>query len=109
MSHTECIGRNGSVNIRKILFMPFGPSVDLTKSPNAIAPTKDDKRAFSPLSSVACACQLWHDIVSPLVASCDCQHRLQQVSASCKNSRRLPRYSYCQSQRLDPCKLKMRV
>ena len=31
----------------------FGPSVDLTKSPRAIAPTNEDSRAFSPRSSDA--------------------------------------------------------
>ena len=31
----------------------LGPSVDFTKSPRAMAPTNDDRRAFSPLSSVA--------------------------------------------------------
>lgn len=41
------------VHPRKILFMPLGPRVDLTKSPKAMAPTKDERRAFSPLSSVA--------------------------------------------------------
>lgn len=37
----------------RILFMPFGPSVLLTRSPSAKAPTKEDSRAFSALSSVA--------------------------------------------------------
>ena len=32
--------------------MPFGPTVDLTRS-GAIAPTKDARRACSPFSSVA--------------------------------------------------------
>ena len=31
----------------------LGPSVDLTRSPSAIAPMKLDNRAFSPRSSVA--------------------------------------------------------
>ncbi|SGY54951.1 BQ5605_C006g03937 [Microbotryum silenes-dioicae] len=29
----------------KILFMPLGPRVDLTRSPRARAPTKDERRA----------------------------------------------------------------
>ena len=32
--------------------MPLGPSVLLTRSPTAMAPTKADRRAFSPFSSV---------------------------------------------------------
>jgi len=32
--------------------MPFGPRVLLTRSPTAIAPTKAERRAFSPFSSV---------------------------------------------------------
>lgn len=32
----------------RILFMPLGPSVDLTRSPSASAPTKDERRACSP-------------------------------------------------------------
>ena len=36
----------------RILSMPFGPSVLFTKSPTAIAPTKAERRAFSPFSSV---------------------------------------------------------
>ena len=39
----------------KILFIPFGPSVDLTRSPRARAPTKEERRAFSAFSSVAYA------------------------------------------------------
>ncbi len=31
----------------------LGPSVDLTRSPSAMAPTNDERRAFSPRSSVA--------------------------------------------------------
>ena len=38
----------------RILFIPLGPSVDLTRSPRASAPTKEERRAFSALSSVAC-------------------------------------------------------
>ncbi|KAH3684635.1 hypothetical protein WICPIJ_004391 [Wickerhamomyces pijperi] len=34
------------------LSIPFGPRVDLTKSPTAMAPTKAERRAFSALSSV---------------------------------------------------------
>lgn len=37
----------------KILFMPLGPNVDLTRSPSASAPTKDERRAVSAFSSVA--------------------------------------------------------
>lgn len=29
----------------KILFIPFGPRVDLTRSPSASAPTKEERRA----------------------------------------------------------------
>ena len=29
----------------RILFIPFGPKVDLTRSPSARAPTKDERRA----------------------------------------------------------------
>lgn len=36
----------------RILSMPFGPNVLLTKSPTAMAPTKAESRAFSPFSSV---------------------------------------------------------
>jgi hypothetical protein len=50
-SHTP--SRDAPLHSRKILFIPFGPSVDFTKSPSAIAPTNDDSLAFSPLSSVA--------------------------------------------------------
>ena len=35
-----------------ILSIPFGPSVLFTRSPTAMAPTKADRRAFSPFSSV---------------------------------------------------------
>jgi hypothetical protein len=38
--------------------MPFGPSVLLTKSPTAMAPTKDDRRAFSPFSSVTSSAKI---------------------------------------------------
>ena len=37
----------------RILFIPLGPRVDLTRSPRASAPTKDARRAFSAFSSVA--------------------------------------------------------
>jgi hypothetical protein len=37
----------------RILFMPLGPSVDLTRSPMAMAPTNEVRRAFSAFSSVA--------------------------------------------------------
>ena len=43
----------------KILSMPFGPSVLLTKSPTAIAPTKALRRAFSPFSSVVPSSKIW--------------------------------------------------
>lgn len=36
----------------RILSMPLGPSVLFTRSPTAMAPTKADRRAFSPFSSV---------------------------------------------------------
>lgn len=36
--------------------MPLGPSVDLTRSPSASAPTNEERRAFSAFSSVAYAC-----------------------------------------------------
>ena len=49
--------------------IPFGPYVDLTKSPTAMAPTKADfdseqlykhtRRAFSALSSVAFSWKIW--------------------------------------------------
>jgi hypothetical protein len=35
--------------------MPFGPRVDFTRSPNARAPTNEERRAFSAFSSVACS------------------------------------------------------
>ena len=37
----------------RILSIPFGPNVVLTKSPIAIAPTNDDRRAVSALSCSA--------------------------------------------------------
>ena len=37
----------------RILSIPFGPSVDLTRSLIAIAPTKEARRACSPFSSLA--------------------------------------------------------
>lgn len=37
----------------KILFMPLGPNVLLTRSPMAMAPTKEDSLAFSDFSIVA--------------------------------------------------------
>lgn len=40
---------------RRILSMPFGPKVDLTRSPMAIAPMKEERRADSALSSSASA------------------------------------------------------
>lgn len=39
--------------------MPFGPSVLLTRSPTAIAPTKEDSRAFSERSSLASTLNIW--------------------------------------------------
>ena len=43
----------------RILFVPFGPSVDFTKSPSAKAPTKEERRAFSAFSSVAYVIIRW--------------------------------------------------
>lgn len=43
----------------KILSMPFGPRVLFTKSPTAIAPTKAERRAFSPFSSVTSSAKIW--------------------------------------------------
>ena len=40
-------------SLRRILSIPFGPRVVLTRSPMAIAPMKDDKRAVSAFSSSA--------------------------------------------------------
>jgi hypothetical protein len=42
-----------------ILSMPLGPSVLLTKSPTAMAPTKAERRAFSPFSSVTSSAKIW--------------------------------------------------
>ena len=39
--------------------MPFGPSVLFTRSPTAIAPTKAERRAFSPFSSVTSSAKIW--------------------------------------------------
>ena len=39
----------------RILSIPFGPKVDLTRSATAMAPTKLAMRAFSPLSTCASA------------------------------------------------------
>ncbi|CCF31888.1 I12_0309p, partial [Colletotrichum higginsianum] len=36
----------------RILSIPLGPRVLLTRSPTAMAPTKAERRAFSPFSSV---------------------------------------------------------
>jgi hypothetical protein len=41
------------ISLKRVPQLTFGPRVDLTKSPRAIAPTKEERRAFSPLSSVA--------------------------------------------------------
>jgi hypothetical protein len=41
-----------------ILSMPLGPSVLLTKSPTAMAPTKAERRAFSPFSSVTSSAKI---------------------------------------------------
>lgn len=43
----------GSPTLYKILSIPFGPSVVLTRSATAIAPTNDCILANSPLSSLA--------------------------------------------------------
>ena len=43
----------------RILFMPLGPKVDLTRSPRARAPTNDERRAFSAFSSVAYGLISW--------------------------------------------------
>ena len=39
--------------------MPLGPSVLLTRSPTAMAPTKAERRAFSPFSSVVPSSKIW--------------------------------------------------
>lgn len=44
---------------KRILSMPFGPRVLLTKSPTAIAPTKDERRACSAFSSSAPDFMIW--------------------------------------------------
>lgn len=48
-----------SVIDARILSIPFGPSVVFTRSPTAIAPMNDDKRADSARSSVAFAGRSW--------------------------------------------------
>lgn len=55
----------------RILFMPFGPRVDLTRSPSASAPTNEERRAFSAFSSVAFS-KIW-DLASK-------QHITRQVA-----------------------------
>jgi hypothetical protein len=40
------------------LSMPFGPSVLFTRSPTAMAPTKADRRAFSPFSSTTSSAKI---------------------------------------------------
>ena len=39
--------------------MPLGPNVLLTRSPTAMAPTKAERRAFSPFSSVVPSSNIW--------------------------------------------------
>mmetsp|Transcript_48357 Transcript_48357/g.97296 ORF Transcript_48357/g.97296 Transcript_48357/m.97296 type:complete len:231 (+) Transcript_48357:1104-1796(+) len=47
------ISPEAEVTEERILSMPLGPKVDFTKSATAMAPTKLDMRAFSPLSTCA--------------------------------------------------------
>ncbi|KAG9954768.1 hypothetical protein KCU85_g351, partial [Aureobasidium melanogenum] len=44
--------------VAPILSIPLGPRVVLTRSPTAIAPTKADRRAFSPFSSVTSSAKI---------------------------------------------------
>lgn len=43
----------------RILSMPLGPRVVLTKSATAMAPTNEDKRAISPFYSLAPSLMTW--------------------------------------------------
>src|SRR5277367_6641917 len=49
--------------------MPFGPRVLFTKSPTAIAPTKAERRAFSPFSSVTSSAKIWVGLKEAIIVS----------------------------------------
>jgi len=72
-----------------ILSMPFGPRVLLTKSPTAIAPTKAERRAFSPFSSVTSSAKICVGLkaaYAELVQTCDdgrYEHTMLNVVRSC--------------------------
>jgi hypothetical protein len=67
----------------KILSIPLGPNVLLTKSPTAIAPTNADSRAFSPFSSVTSSANIWvglaNEVAYKLSVPCFCNTFLLNV------------------------------